>query len=261
MTTLGVRVGLTRHPEQTARDRAAAMTYQDELADVREFVEAQAIRAGLPAPRASDLVIAASEVAANTLRHAGGEGSVRVWAQDGEVICEFRDSGIISDPQAGLTRPDDPVGGGLGLWVVRQVCDGVDIEAGTAGTTVRLHMNLAGQDQAFLVRDLGSMVVLTAPAEIDATSAGRLRASLIEALSGHSVVIVDMSASAFCDSSGIRALVIGMQRARDADCDLRIVMGGPAVRRIFKVTGVDQVLSIFGSLDEAISGNPRTPAG
>src|SRR5262249_23031492 len=237
------------------------MTYQDELSDVRDFVEAQAVRAGLPSPRVGDLVIAASEIAANTLRHAGGEGVVRVWAQDGEVICEFRDSGIISDPRAGLTRPDDPVGGGLGLWVVRQVCDAVDIESGEGGTTVRLHMNLSGQDQAFGVRAQGSMGVLTPPGEIDASNAGRLREALVDAVSGHSVVIVDMSANTFCDSSGIRALVIGMQRARDADSDLRIVMGGPAVRRIFKVTGVDQVLSIFDSLDEAIAGNPSAPAG
>ena len=58
-----------------------------------------------------------------------------------------------------------------------------------------------------------------------------------------------------------RALVIGMQRARDDGSDVRFVMGGPAVRRIFKVTGVDQVLSIFESLDEAIAGNPSAPPG
>jgi anti-anti-sigma factor len=236
------------------------MTYRDELADVRDFVKAQAVRAGLPSPRAGDLVIAASEIAANTLRHAGGKGLVRIWAQDGEVICEFRDSGIISDPHAGLTRPEDPVDGGLGLWVVRQVCDAVDIESGASGTTVRLHMNLAG-DQAFGLRTHGSMAVLTPPGEIDASSSGRLREALIDAASGHSVVIVDMSANTFCDSSGIRALVIGMQRARDGGRDLRIVMGGRAVRRIFKVTGVDQVLRIFESLDEAIAGNPPAPVG
>jgi anti-anti-sigma factor len=237
------------------------MTYRDELADVRDFVEAQAVKAGLSAPRASDLVIAASEVAANTLRHTSGEGVVRIWAQGGEVICEFCDSGIIGNPHAGLTRPEDPVNGGLGLWVVRKVCDGVDIETGSGGTTIRLHMSLAGQDQAFYVRELGSMAVLTPPDEIDASNAGRLREGLIETLTGHSVVIVDMSDNAFCDSSGIRALVIGMQRARDAGCSLRIVLGGSAVRRILKITGVDQVLSTFESLDEAVAARSRTAAG
>src|SRR5207245_127056 len=134
-------------------------------------------------------------------------------------------------------------------------------ESGTSGTTVRLHMRLAGQDQAFGVRAQAGMAVLTPPGEIDASNAGRLREALIDAVTGHSVVIVDMSANMFCDSSAIRALVIGMQRARDDGSDVRFVMGGPAVRRIFKVTGVDQVLSIFESLDEAIAGNPSAPPG
>ena len=49
--------------------RAAALTYRDDLAHVRAFAAAQARRAGLPAGRARDLVIAVSELAANTWRH------------------------------------------------------------------------------------------------------------------------------------------------------------------------------------------------
>jgi anti-sigma regulatory factor (Ser/Thr protein kinase) len=119
------------------------MTYRDELAEVRAFVHEQAVGLGLPNSRARDLVLAASEVAANTLCHTDGDGMVRVWAQHGEVICEFRDAGIISDPLVGLTRPSSVADGGLGLWVVRQVCDAVDIEATSSGTTIRLHMTLA----------------------------------------------------------------------------------------------------------------------
>jgi hypothetical protein len=33
--------------------------------------------------------------------------------------------------------------GGHGLWLVHQVCDLVEIRSGDAGTTIRLHMNLA----------------------------------------------------------------------------------------------------------------------
>jgi anti-sigma regulatory factor (Ser/Thr protein kinase) len=119
------------------------MTYRDELAEVRAFVHEQASAAGLTGSRVGDLVLAASELAANTLRHTHGNGMVRVWARHGEIICEFRDAGIISDPLVGLARPSDTADGGLGLWVVRQVCDAVDIEAGSSGTTIRLHMRLA----------------------------------------------------------------------------------------------------------------------
>lgn len=119
------------------------MTYRDELANVRNFVHEQALRAGLPDARARDLVIAASEVAANTLRHTDGRGEVRIWSQPGQVICEFHDTGIIANPSVGMTRPLEEANGGLGLWVVRQVCDAVDIETGPAGTTIRLRMDLA----------------------------------------------------------------------------------------------------------------------
>jgi anti-sigma regulatory factor (Ser/Thr protein kinase) len=120
------------------------MGYRDELADVREFVRRHAAEAGLAGGRVRDLVLAASEIAANTLRHTGGRGLVRIWSQPGEVICEFHDTGVISDRDVGLVKSADNANGGLGLWVVRQVCDSVDIEAGAVGTTIRLHMNLAG---------------------------------------------------------------------------------------------------------------------
>jgi len=129
---------------------AAAMTYRDRLADVRGFVRRHAARAGLPAGATRDLVLAASEVAANTLRHTDAPGLVRIWSQLGEVICEFQDTGTLTHPQAGQIRAvADAVGGpgpglGLGLWVVHQVCDAVDIQTGPGGTTIRLRMKTGG---------------------------------------------------------------------------------------------------------------------
>jgi anti-sigma regulatory factor (Ser/Thr protein kinase) len=120
----------------------ATMSYRDRLGDVREFVRRHAVRAGLAADRVGDLVLAASEVAANTLRHTNGRGLIRIWSQLGELVCEFRDSGVMSDRDVGRVKPQDRASGGFGLWVVRQVCDGVDIESGITGTTIRLDMSL-----------------------------------------------------------------------------------------------------------------------
>src|SRR5580658_293212 len=44
--------------------------YTTDLAAIRAVVHRYAILAGLPEPRATDLVLAVSEVAANTVRHA-----------------------------------------------------------------------------------------------------------------------------------------------------------------------------------------------
>ena len=102
---------------------------------------AQALRAGLPPGRANDLVIAVSELAANTWVHTSGPGTLTIWVTDDEVICQVRDQGQITDPQASMVHhaPDAP-GGGRGLWVVSQVCDQIEISTGQAGTTVRVHM-------------------------------------------------------------------------------------------------------------------------
>lgn len=124
---------------------AARLSYRDDLTVVRRFAAAQAQRAGLGQERAADLVLAVSEVAANTLAHTTGPGTLSVWADEGEVVCQLRDSGRIGDPLAG-THPPGPeiTGGGQGLWVVHQVCDLVEIRTGPDGTVIRLHVHLPG---------------------------------------------------------------------------------------------------------------------
>jgi anti-sigma regulatory factor (Ser/Thr protein kinase) len=117
------------------------LQYRANLAEVRTFAARRALRAGLPPRRANDLVIAVSELAANTFVHASGPGTLTMWVTDDEVICQVQDQGQITDPQAGMVRPaSDAPGGGRGLWLVHQVCDQVEIRTGQAGTTVRVHM-------------------------------------------------------------------------------------------------------------------------
>ena len=117
------------------------LRYRASLAQVRKFTTARARRAGLPPHRVNDLVIAVAELAANTLVHTSGPGTLTLWITDDEVICQVQDQGQITDPRAGMIRPaPDAPGGGRGLWVVHQVCDRVEISTGQAGTTVRVHM-------------------------------------------------------------------------------------------------------------------------
>ena len=119
---------------------AEALEYQHDLRPVRALVAAVGQRAGLSPSRCTDLVIAASEVAANTLRHTRGAGTVRLWATGSEVLCQFEDSGFIDDPLAGHCRPAGDLPGGQGLWLVNQLCDLAEIRTSELGTTVRLHM-------------------------------------------------------------------------------------------------------------------------
>lgn len=124
---------------------AQALAYREDLGALRTLTRGWSDRAGLPADRSEDLVIAVSELGANTLRHTGAGGTLRIWLNSGELICEVADHGWIVDPLAGRWRPaaDDP--GGHGLWLVHEVCDLVELRSSEAGgTVIRLHMGVPG---------------------------------------------------------------------------------------------------------------------
>ena len=117
-------------------------TYRSDLSQVRALVLQQAMEAGLAEGRANDLVLAVSEVAANTLRHTRSSGTLGIWHDQDEIVCEIRDGGTITDVSVGRHKPAPDASGGHGLWIVRQVCDLVELTSDANGTTVRMHMTL-----------------------------------------------------------------------------------------------------------------------
>jgi anti-sigma regulatory factor (Ser/Thr protein kinase) len=120
-----------------------SFVYTNNLSEVRVLAETQARTAGLAEDRVTDFVIAVSEVAANTVRHAHSAGSMDIWSDAGELICEMHDSGVIADPvAAGRQPPAADANGGHGLWLVYQICDKVELNSNSNGTTIRLHMSL-----------------------------------------------------------------------------------------------------------------------
>jgi anti-sigma regulatory factor (Ser/Thr protein kinase) len=121
---------------------AESLGYRTDLAPVRRLVERHARRSRLAAERVADLILAASEVAANTLGHTGSGGTLQVWHDDDEIVCQTEDQGWIADPLAGRVRRG-PDGRGHGLFLVNHVCDLVEMRTGQAGTTVRMHMRLS----------------------------------------------------------------------------------------------------------------------
>lgn len=116
--------------------------YTDNLSEVRALAEKNARMAGLQETRVVDFVIAVSEVAANTVVHARSPGTMEIWYDAKELVCEIHDHGVITDPLVGTEPPSAHATGGHGLWLVRQVCDRVELRSDETGTTVRMHMSL-----------------------------------------------------------------------------------------------------------------------
>jgi anti-sigma regulatory factor (Ser/Thr protein kinase) len=121
---------------------AETVRYTTDLRPVRAMVTAVCRGAGLSVMRATDMTLAVSELAANTLRHTNAGGVAQAWQSDGELLCQISDTGHIADPLAGIRRPAAGEPGGQGLWLVNQVCDLVELRTSDAGTVIRLHIQI-----------------------------------------------------------------------------------------------------------------------
>ncbi|HEV2981159.1 MAG TPA: sensor histidine kinase, partial [Solirubrobacteraceae bacterium] len=113
----------------------------EHLGDVRGMVRRAATGAQLTPERSEQLVLAASELAANSVQYGGGGGSARVWRQDGALLCEVSDHGRMHSALAGRVQPRPDQLRGRGLWLVNQLCDLVQIRSGERGTAVRVSMD------------------------------------------------------------------------------------------------------------------------
>jgi anti-sigma regulatory factor (Ser/Thr protein kinase) len=115
----------------------------DSLVECRRRVYWQGTRAGLGVARTNDLVLAVNEILTNSVRHGGGTGVLRIWQDDGMLVCEVRDGGRIDDPLADRRRPGPDQTGGRGLWIANQLCDLVQLRSLADGSVVRVSMRRA----------------------------------------------------------------------------------------------------------------------
>jgi anti-sigma regulatory factor (Ser/Thr protein kinase) len=110
------------------------------LPEIRRIVGSAGEARGLPPQRVSDLVLAVNELAANSVLHGGGHGTLRVWSDDDGLVTEVIDDGHIDDPMTGRIAPSPDAATGRGLWIVNQVCDLVQLRSDDSHTVVRLFM-------------------------------------------------------------------------------------------------------------------------
>ncbi|TMC92974.1 MAG: STAS domain-containing protein [Chloroflexi bacterium] len=107
---------------------------------MRAVVAAEAAKAGLAKERASNLVIAANEVATNSLRQGRDTAVLRIWKEDEALVCEVSDRGQLASPLADRQKPAPDLGAGRGLWLANHLCDLMQLRSEPDGTTVRLRM-------------------------------------------------------------------------------------------------------------------------
>ncbi|GAA2985958.1 sensor histidine kinase [Streptomyces fulvorobeus] len=113
------------------------------LPEVRTFAWRRAAALGLPTARLDDLALAVAELTTNSVLHGGGTGTLRIWAEGDQVVCEVRDRGHLTDPLAGRHLPPPGRPGGRGLLLVNCLSDLVRTHTGVSGTTIRFYLDRA----------------------------------------------------------------------------------------------------------------------
>ena len=110
----------------------------DDIPATRRTVAHYARMVGLSEEQVEVLELAASELAANSIRHGGGTGTVAMWREPGAAVVEFSDSGRVTDPLTGRLMPPLEQKGGRGVYLVNQLCDLVQLRSSDRGTVVRV---------------------------------------------------------------------------------------------------------------------------
>src|SRR5947208_2627604 len=101
-------------------------------------------------------------------------------------------------------------------------------------------------------------VIIALPTEIDMANADRAGQLLGSAFApGVTTVIADMTATRFCDSSGISMLVRAHKQATANGTRLRLVVPATAVLRSLALASIDHLLPIYPSLSTALAAGPQ----
>jgi anti-sigma B factor antagonist len=117
-------------------------------------------------------------------------------------------------------------------------------------------------DASFPVEVVRGVPVVATPEEIDISNAEALRSALIRSVpNGHGALVVDMTRTRFCDSSGLHVLIAAHKRAQAEGRELLLVIPSTTVLRVFALTGMDRVIPNFASLAEALAQTAATANG
>ncbi|GAA5044647.1 anti-sigma regulatory factor (Ser/Thr protein kinase) [Thermocatellispora tengchongensis] len=126
---------LAPHPEWP-------ITY--DLAEMRARVAGYALQRGMPLERVEALVLATNEAITNVLEHGGGKGAVACRTDATGITVEIVDYAGALKPAHLNGRPTDWTTRGLGLWVIRQLCDETEVDNPHGNSRLRLHMRYDG---------------------------------------------------------------------------------------------------------------------
>ena len=95
--------------------------------------------------------------------------------------------------------------------------------------------------------------IISLSGEVDLYTAPDFKQQLLQAISdGAKQVIVDFSETTFIDSTTLGVLVGGVKRLRPNGGQLSLVCSDRNITKIFEITGLDRVFTIYPNRVEAV---------
>ena len=99
-----------------------------------------------------------------------------------------------------------------------------------------------------------STYVISLAGEVDLYTAPEFKQQLLDVIGkGAKDVVVDFSDTTFIDSTTLGVLVGGVKRLRTQDGQLSLVCSDRNITKIFEITGLDRVFTIYPTRDEAVA--------
>jgi anti-sigma regulatory factor (Ser/Thr protein kinase) len=142
------------HPLRPDKDAEAGVFVREfdarALAELREAVLDYASACSMPGDRATDVLLAVHELAANAVRHGPGHGRVKLHVAAGNLHCEVSDPGTFSHARGASPQTPGPSGPmqwpveqGHGLWLVHATADHVRVTSGPHGSLITVVFTLS----------------------------------------------------------------------------------------------------------------------
>src|ERR1700757_4333711 len=96
--------------------------------------------------------------------------------------------------------------------------------------------------------------VISLKGEVDLYTAPEFKQQLLEVIAqGGREVVVDFTDTTFIDSTTLGVLVGGVKRLRTSDGQLSLVCNDRNITKIFEITGLDRVFTIYPTREEAVA--------
>jgi len=118
-------------------------------------------------------------------------------------------------------------------------------------------VNVKGALLEVTTRETENGISVSVQGRLDSSSAPELSEALEPVISvGDATVVLDLSATEYVSSAGLRVLLATTKRLKAAGRTFILCGVSSRIMEVIKVTGLDRVLDIRGTVEEALEGIP-----